>query len=639
MKLVELRVLGKDALKFNAKASFLRLFPIVNWISRYNFQWFLRDAVAGITMGTLAVPHAIAFARLAGLPTEHGLYTAFCGTLAYAIFSTSKDVTIGMTSVLSILANQLYNDSTNQSIDPVVWQCALAFVSGLIQFCIGFFGLGIIVDLISVPVVIGFTTGAGLQIMITQIPSLFGIPNINTNSPPYLVLFNSIASLPQARLDTLFGLATVVFLILLRYFSNYMVNKGKTNFIWVKFLCYFIGLVLATAVSFLCFQGRSRLPIRVVGTVPQGLKYFKAPDFSLLPSLFVPSLSIVVVGIVDHIAIAKAFGRLNGYRVDSNQEIIALGIGNMFSPFLGGYCVTGSFSRSSVKSRSGVKSPFSGFITSSLVLLSIYFLTPTFFYMPSASLAAVIIVSISDLIARPSVVKELVELDLNDLIGFLLAALVTIFVNIEIGIFASVGYSILVLVFRIARPKVAVLFRNEESSIWYERKDSIAPGTISAPGIVVFRMKESLTYPNSNYLAQYVKDWIEDHTDAGNIVTERELLWCESSRNTFARNQILKSIVFDFSSVNYMDASGVQLLLDIKFDAERWSSSRVLMFFAHVHDDLLEDVEYFLKKSKQIPHGSPCVDEIEDCSLRERFVYTSIEEAVKRASGLDGPEA
>jgi hypothetical protein len=110
MKWTELREIGKKALRFDTQEALLHFFPIIGWISRYNLEWFLRDVIAGITMGTLAVPHAMAFARLAGLPTEHGLYTAFCGTLAYAVFSTSKDVTIGMTSVLSILANQLYND-------------------------------------------------------------------------------------------------------------------------------------------------------------------------------------------------------------------------------------------------------------------------------------------------------------------------------------------------------------------------------------------------------------------------------------------------------------------------------------------------------------------------------------------------
>jgi sodium-independent sulfate anion transporter 11 len=478
----------------------------------------------------------------------------------------------------------------------------------------------------------GFTTGAGLQIMITQVPSLFGIPNIRTNDPPYLVLFNSIASISQARLDTLFGLATVLFLVALRYYSTFMIKSGKSQFIWVKFLCYFIGLVAATFVSFVCFQGRTSIPIRVVGKVPQGLTYFKAPDLRLFPSLIVPSISIVVVGITDHIAIAKAFGRLNGYRVDSNQEIIALGIGNMFGPFFGGYSVTGSFSRSSVK-RSGVKSPFSGFVTASVVLLAIYFLTPTFFYMPSASLAAVILVSISDLIARPKVVKELIELDLNDFIGFFLASVVTIFVNIEVGIFASVGYSILVLAFRIARPKVCVLSQNEGTTFCSEQRGSVDSNSLANQGVVVFQIKESLTYPNSNYLGQYLKDWIEEHTDAGPTVSDRELLWCDIPRTTLnRRNLSLKAIIFDFSSVNYMDASGVQLLMDIKSDAERWTASCVYLLFTNVHNELVEDIEYFLKKSKQKIPSSAIAAEVDHYFTKEQFIFETIEDAVIHAS-------
>jgi sodium-independent sulfate anion transporter 11 len=632
---------------------FQTLFPIITWLPRYNWTWFAGDLLAGISMGTLAIPQAMAYARLAGVPTEFGLYTAFTGTIVYAIFSTSKDVTIGMTAVLSILLGQLLQTYNTTGIDPVVWQCALSFLSGLIQFGLGFFKLGILVDLISVPVVIGFTTGAGCKIIFGQIASVFGISGIKTKDAPFLVLFNSLAGLPRARLDTAFGLSTIAALLAFRFVSNALVRKGNPNFVWLKHASYLIVLVASTLISFLLFRNQSRPPIRVVGNVPKGLTYVKPPTLSFLGSLLVPSISVVLVGVIEHIAMTKAFSRINGYRIDPNQEIIALGLTNVFGPFFGGYAATGSFSRSSVKSKTGVKSPFSGFITASVVLLSIYFLTPAFFFMPSASLAGVIVVSITDLIARPATIKELYDVDILDFLSFAVAALVTIFVNIEVGIFSSVGFSLLVLLFRIARPSIQVLVRDDSSGGWVnhtevgrEKKSSISATPF--PGIVVFRINESMTYPNSNYIGQTIKEWVEDNTESGSTVPAHQLLWCEKPNNrtidgdAFGQRSksLLKAIVFDLSSVNHMDASGLQALVDVRVDVERWAGGPVQFYFAHVNPELTELIDYFLvKKGKQVgkviqEQESSSSGTIEDAQqpLLNEHVFSSIDEAVAHAA-------
>jgi sodium-independent sulfate anion transporter 11 len=632
---------------------FQTLFPIITWLPRYNWTWFAGDLLAGISMGTLAIPQAMAYARLAGVPTEFGLYTAFTGAIAYAIFSTSKDVTIGMTAVLSILLGQLLQSYNTSGVDPVVWQCALSLLSGLIQFGIGFLRLGIIVDLISVPVVIGFTTGAGFQIIFGQIASVLGISGIKTKDAPYLVLYHTLAALPRARLDSAFGMTTILLLLVFRFASNSMVRKGNPNFVWLKHASYLIVLVAATLISFLLFRNEVNVPIRVVGNVPRGLTYVKAPDVSLFGSLLTPSVSVVLVGVIEHIAMTKAFARINGYRIDANQEIIALGVTNIFGPFFGGYAATGSFSRSSVKSKTGVKSPFSGFITAAVVLLSIYFLTPAFFFMPSAALAGVIVVSITDLIARPATIKELFDVDLFDFLSFAVAALVTIFVNIEVGIFASVGFSLLVLLFRIARPSIQILVRDDSSGGWVnhteverEKKSSISATPF--PGIVVFRINESMTYPNSNYIGKTIKEWVEDNTESGSTVPLNQLLWCEKPNNrtidgdAFGQRSksVLKAIVFDLASVNHMDASGLQSLVDVRVDVERWAGGPVQFYFAHVHPELIDLIDYFLiKKGRQVgkvvqeQESSPpgTIEDAQEPLLSEN-VFSSIDEAVAHAA-------
>jgi sodium-independent sulfate anion transporter 11 len=324
----------------------ISLLQILEWLPRYNTTWFFGDLLCGVTVGLVSIPQALAHAKLAGVPLEFGLYTSFVGVLAYAVFATSKDVTIGSTAVLSTLTGQLLATYNVDGINPVTYATALAFLAGIIEAAIGLLRLGIIVDLISVPVVVGFTTGAALQIIFGQIAGLMGIPGIDTNGAPYLVLISTLQSLGKTRLDALFGFASILVLAAFRAVTYYGLKRGNKNFVWLGHSANIVVLAVFTAISYACFHSTNSksIPIKLVGFVPQGLTYFKAPQFSLFPKLYSPALSIVLVGIIEHIAMTKAFGRINGYRADPNQEITALGFTNIIGPFLGAYPATGIIS-------------------------------------------------------------------------------------------------------------------------------------------------------------------------------------------------------------------------------------------------------------------------------------------------------
>ena len=505
--------------QFLARRYFKSLLPIAEWLPRYNLEYFIGDLIAGITVGLVIIPQALSYAKLANVSPEYGLYTGFVGCIAYALFATSKDVTIGATAVLSQLIGQLSASYKPAGVDAVVWTASLCLLTGLVEAAIGLLRLGILVDLISVPVVVGFTSGGALQIIFGQLPGLLGIAGVNTNDAPWLVLYTTLSRLNTAKIDAAFGLATICLLALFRIATHFALKRGMKWFVWIGHSANVVTLILFTLFSWAAYGKVGSVPIKIVGDVPKGLSYIKVPDVSLFSQLLPAVLPVVLVGIIEHIAMAKAFGRLNGYRADPNQEIVALGVTNIIAPFFGAIPATGSFSRSSIKSRSGVKTPLAGFFTAFVVLLAICFVTPAFYFIPSATLSGIIIASITDLLARPATIKRLWDVEFFDFLSFLVGLVVkspftnykvTIAVSIEVGIYAAVGFSLLVLLHRIARPPFNVLVREEKGNGWVgyaevARESDKVPDATPFPGIPVFRVDQDLTYPNANHLSNSIK--------------------------------------------------------------------------------------------------------------------------------------
>ena len=207
-------------------------------------------------------------------------------------------------------------------------------------------------------------------------------------------------------------------------------------------------IISFTLISFLVNQGQKKPLFAVIGSVPRGLGHFELPVLGNLPTILSASSSVVVVSILEHLAVSKSLGRLNGYVPNSNQEIVALGVTNVLGSFIGGYPACGSFSRSSVLSRSGSRTPAAGFFIATIIILALYVITPAFYFIPSSVLSAMIIAAVTDLIARPRVIKEFWTIEKTDFLACWVAFLVTIFVSIETAIFCSVGFSVAVLLYR-----------------------------------------------------------------------------------------------------------------------------------------------------------------------------------------------
>ncbi|KAJ3154148.1 hypothetical protein HDU86_004690 [Geranomyces michiganensis] len=630
-----------------------RLFPIVSWLPKYNRTWFFSDVIAGLTVGMVVVPQALAYAKLANLPVQYGLYTSFTGVLLYCFFATSKDVTIGATAVVSQLTGQLIaSHASNGEFDPVMFAIALAFLTGVFELILGLFRLGIIVDFIPAPVIAGFTSGAGVTIIIAQLAGLLGIAGINTNDASYLVLGNTLKHLPDVKLDAAFGFASLVFLLIFKFGCQALTNRGHRWARWVGISRNALVVIFFTAISYAVNNNLAKPRFKIVGTVPKGFGPLAVPDARHIRGALPASVTVLIVAVLEHIAVVKSYGRLNGYRPDANQELVALGATNFIGSFLGTFPATGSFSRSAIKSQSGVRTPLASLFTAVCVVFALYLLTPLFKYIPSATLSAIIVSAISDLISRPALVKQLWDIQLLDLFAFVLAFVFTFFFSIEVAIYVSVAYSVVVLLYRLARPHYAVLGRVDQTGLWVSTKDQYLGrhATPPPPGVLVVKLEESLTYPNANYFSEHIKDVVIATTEFGGVVLPPDQkLWCDNTedkiksarkKNGHSGNAVqvhsmhkvgsdvtissspslsevakttdsklhrLRAIVFDFSAVNGIDSTGVQMLADLRRDVDTYAGQRVEFHFAHVRPRFERILSYFLRITRTDRDVTPVV--------------------------------
>ncbi|CEP15938.1 hypothetical protein [Parasitella parasitica] len=593
---------------------FISLFPIATWIHRYNLQWLIRDLIAGATVGVVIVPQSMGYAKIAQLPAQYGLYTAFVGLCVYCLFATSKDISIGPTAVMSLLVGQTVTRITAEydTISGPQIAVALSLLTGAIAMFIGLVRLGILVDFIPGPAIAGFMTGSAITISIGQWPKLFGIKGINTQDSSYLIFGNFFKNLPNTKLDVAFGLSGLIWLYGVRYGCTWLGKrypKYATHFFFLSIMRNGVLVIFGTLIAFLINIGKSTSPISILKTVPAGFQAMSVPHVSTdLISAVASSLpSGVIILILEHVAIAKSFGRINDYSIDPNQEIIAIGFTNIWAAFFGAYPSTGSFSRTAIKARSGVKTPIAGIFSALVVILALYALTPAFYFIPDATLAAVVIHAVSDLVSGPAYVKRLAKVSLWELFVFVAGVIITFFTTVEYGIYASVGLSIVILLFRIARPRFWSLGRiplssttsaplsdskesQSEQQYLYVPQSHPTLGKLVEDlpaGILMCRIDESFTYPNSGFISDRIIAYCKERTRRHQqFISKGDRAWNDDAnpirdaeRASLPR---LHALVIDFASVNRLDSSGLQAIVDAQTALNRYAGQHVEFHFSNI---------------------------------------------------------
>ncbi|GAA6031134.1 hypothetical protein JCM8097_004020 [Rhodosporidiobolus ruineniae] len=603
------------------------LFPFINWLPNYNLQWAAGDLIAGLTVGMVVVPQSMSYAKIALLSPEFGLYSSFVGVMIYALFATSKDVTIGPVAVMSLQVSKVITHVQNQpggaDIPGHIIATVLALLCGIIVLGIGLLRLGFIVEFISAPAVAGFMTGSALSICVGQLPTLMGYSKaFDTRAETYKVFINTLKHLPDTTKDAAFGLVGLAFLLAAKYAAGYFERHGRTHVI--RRTAFFLGtlrtgvfVILATAASYAYLKdvNPKKYPISILKTVPSGFKHMGVPhDFdSNLIGLLGSQIPVsVILVFLEHIAISKSFGRVNNYKIDPNQELVAIGINNIFSSFFGAYPSTGSFSRSAIKSKAGVRTPLAGWVTGIVVVIALYALTGAFYWIPNAALAAVIIDAVAPLVSHPRNTYQFFKVSPLEGVIFLAAVIITVFTSIEIGVYFSIAASAALLLFRIARPRGKFLGRVRVSGVEGSRdvylpieddhRKSAVKVDAPPPGVIVFRMEEAFLYVNASRYADQIADYAREHTRNGqdySLVSQGDRPWndpgpsrfSKSSRNAdkFAAQQqanaekpLLRSVVFDFSGVAQVDTTSVQNLADLRGVLQRYAGQEIAFHFATI---------------------------------------------------------
>ncbi|WP_417771288.1 SulP family inorganic anion transporter [Stappia sp.] len=511
--------------------------PILDWGRRYNRAQATDDLIAAVIVTIMLIPQSLAYALLAGLPPEIGLYASILPLVAYALFGTSRALAVGPVAVVSLMTASAVGELATQGTPEYLGAAILlAFLSGLILIAMGLFRLGFLANLLSHPVVSGFITASGLLIAASQLKHILGV------SASGHTLIEILASLVE-RIGTAnvyamaVGVPATAFLFFMRARAKPLLRRAglgpRAADILVK-----AGPVAAVALTTLAAHqfALGDKGVKLVGHIPSGLPTPTLPSFdpALLRDLLVPALLISVIGFVESVSVAQTLAAKKRQRIAPDQELIGLGAANIASSISGGYPVTGGFARSVVNFDAGAETPAAGAYTAIGIALATLFLTPLIADLPQATLAATIIVAVLSLVDLKALTRVWAY-SKSDFAAMAGTILVTLGFGVEPGVLAGVGVSLALHLYRSARPHMAVV--------------GIVPGTehfrninrhdvITGDKVLSVRVDESLFFANSRYLEDRLLE----------LVAERPAI---------------EHMVLVCTAVNEIDASALESLEEI----------------------------------------------------------------------------
>ncbi|MBF9048675.1 sulfate permease [Roseobacter sp. HKCCD9010] len=508
--------------------------PILDWGRRYSRGAFSNDLIAAVIVTIMLIPQSLAYALLAGLPPEAGIYASIVPIILYAIFGTSRALAVGPVAVVSLLTASAVGQVAEQgTAGYAIAALTLAFLSGGFLLLLGVLRLGFLANFLSHPVIAGFITASGILIATSQLTHILGVPaGGHTLIEMGATLLSHLGQVDPITL--IIGGAATAFL--------FWVRKG------LKPLLRALGLgaraadvltkagpvaaVVVTTVATWAF-GLADQGVAIVGAVPQSLPPLTLPGMSpdLIRQLAVPAILISVIGFVESVSVAQTLAAKKRQRIDPNQELIGLGTANLGAAFTGGYPVTGGFARSVVNFDAGAETPAAGAFTAVGLAIAALALTPLVYFLPKATLAATIIVAVLSLVDF-SILKKTWVYSKSDFAAVTATILLTLGAGVEVGVASGVVLSIALHLYKTSRPHVAEVglvpntqhFRN---ILRHEVKTD--------PGVLTLRVDESLYFVNARFLEDLVQDRIAEG--------------CE-----------IRHVVLMFSAVNEVDYSALESL-------------------------------------------------------------------------------
>lgn len=544
-----------------AGASFL---PPLTWLPGYNRQALASDGLAAVIVAVMLIPQSLAYALLAGLPAEMGLYGSILPLLAYALFGTSRTLSVGPVAVVSLMtATAVGKVAATGTLGYATAAIAMSMLSGMMLIGMGLLRFGHLANLLSHPVVSGFITASGIIIALSQLRHILGIdahgetfPVLvsslssdiqNTNLLSVVIGFGALALLLWVRS----GLAPLLQRVGLSSGAATMVAKGGP-----------VLVILVTTVASVLFAFESH-GVALVGDVPSGLPAFALPslDLELYSELALSALLISVIGFVESVSVGTTLAAKRRQRIDPNQELVALGAANVASSVSGGFPVTGGFSRSVVNFDAGAETQLAGVMAAIGIALAAMFLTPVLYYLPKATLAATIIVAVTALIDW-QVVKRAWSYSRADFAAVAATIGVTLLAGVELGVLSGIIVSIALHLQKTSRPHIAVVGKVPGTEHFRNVKRH---NVVTYPNIVSLRIDESLFFANAGYMEEAIYAIIASH-----------------------QRDELEHIILQCTAVNEIDLSALETLQAIN---ERLREQGILLHLSEVKGPVMDALQ------------------------------------------------
>ena len=535
-----------------------RFIPILSWLPRYDRSWLSIDIIAGLTLWGLVVPEAMAYAGIAGLPPQAGLYTLLAALLVYAIFGTSRHLVVQATSataalLASAVAAALVATAAATASDPEAYQTyasAFVLVTGLVFLAAGIARLGFITQFLSKPVMDGFVTGLAIFVAVGQLNKLFGVPKPEGNTVEKLL--GIIKELPQANwVAFAVGAAALAVLFLLPRW-NKKIPAGL--------VVLFGAIALSAALDL-----NGKYGVEIVGTLPQGLPTLTFPKvpFTTYLAMVLPAMGVLLVAYSEALGVAHEFAEKHGYEVDANQELNAHAVANLVSALFGGMLAAGSMSASAVKEGAGARSQVTNLVTWVVTIITVLFLTPLFTTLPEAVLAALIIHAVWHIIASRKLLKVRQASPVEFWFGALALAGV-LFIDVLQGMIIGVVASLVFVVYKTSRPHISSLGRvpgvpGAYSDLGRHPEDSL--GRIDPVRVLIVRVDAQLYYANALTVRDRVKAMVAEMASPP------------------------RAVIIDATAWDQIDLTSTEV---IKGLVKELRGNGIAVYFAEVHAPVLE---------------------------------------------------
>jgi SulP family sulfate permease len=537
-------------------SSFTRFIPATQWLHGYTSKIFAKDTIAGITLAAYAIPVSLAYATLAGLPPQYGVYGYLIGGIFYALLGTGRQLAVGPTSAISLIIGVTLANFANGDVQRWVDLSSLtALLLAGMSITAYFLRLNSIINFISETVLLGFKAGAAIAIALTQLPKLFGLPGGGTNTIQRFI--SLIEQIPGTNFTVLiFG----VLAIILIYFGEKFF-PGKP----IKIT------VVAIAILVISFTSIGLTGFKTVGIIPSGLPNFHFPSFNIEDIKHVLPLAFAcfLLAYIESVSAAKALAQANNYEIDAHQELLAIGVANLATSLGNGYPVSGGLSQSAINEKAGAKTPVSLIVASVTIALCLMFLTGLLKNLPTVILASVVLVAIRGLVDLHEF-RRLYKVNHSDFIIACLALLSVLVFGILQGVIIAALATLILLIRIVSTPHVAFLGRIPGTNRYTDMKRH--PENETLPHVLLFRVESPLLYFN--------------------VANVYQTVW----RKILSKGNKLQVVIFDLSTSAYVDSSGARLIKRLYQDlGARKISFRVADAHSEVRDILrFEDIEHLL---------------------------------------------